>query len=269
MAHYIDADKLRAEIERLKKEGENGDALAQANNDYESHLQWGQQIAVANGLLSKLSFLSDLEKSEEPINIDFEQELYKHFGQVKDFTLGMQIGKYFYELGCRRTAEKYDEIEYKRQRADVCEGEDEEYEQIKQKVCSDCPSHKDDDCGYVTRQLQRKCNYLSDVMYGYELGRQSKEQPLLPGFENEQPGIPGKDFVPVAWCDALEQYGIWRIERVEQPFCEGLEEEMARMWAKTCHLNEKKDQRIATLDSIEFVNLARHFAKCGAEHLKK
>ena len=49
-------------------------------------------------------------------NIDFEQALYDHFGQVKDFTLGMRIGKYFYELGCRRTAEKYDEIEYNRQR---------------------------------------------------------------------------------------------------------------------------------------------------------
>lgn len=32
--------------------------------------------------------------------------------------------RHFYELGCRRTAEKYDEIEYKRQRADVCEGFD-------------------------------------------------------------------------------------------------------------------------------------------------
>lgn len=39
------------------------------------------------------------EKSEKPTSIDFEQELYKHFGQVKDFTLGMQIGKYFYNLG--------------------------------------------------------------------------------------------------------------------------------------------------------------------------
>ena len=45
-----------------------------------------------------LSFLSTLE-SEKPIEIDFEQELYKHFGQVKDFTLGMRIGKYFYALG--------------------------------------------------------------------------------------------------------------------------------------------------------------------------
>ena len=31
--------------------------------------------------------------------IDFEQELNNHFGQVKDFTLGMRIAKYFYELG--------------------------------------------------------------------------------------------------------------------------------------------------------------------------
>ncbi len=31
--------------------------------------------------------------------IDFEQELYNRFGQVKDFTLGMRIAKYFYELG--------------------------------------------------------------------------------------------------------------------------------------------------------------------------
>lgn len=31
--------------------------------------------------------------------IDFEQELYKAFGQVKDFSLGMRIAKYFFELG--------------------------------------------------------------------------------------------------------------------------------------------------------------------------
>ena len=55
----------------------------------------------------------------------------------------------------------------------------------------------------------------------------------------------------------------------EQPVCEGLEEEIARMWAKSCHLNEKKDQRIATLTSIEFEELARHFAQWGAEHAKE
>lgn len=39
-------------------------------------------------------------KKEEPVSeIDFEQELYKYFGQVKDFTLGMRIAKRFYEIG--------------------------------------------------------------------------------------------------------------------------------------------------------------------------
>ena len=42
-------------------------------------------------------FIDTLE-SEKPIDINFEQELYKHFGQVKDFTLGMRIGQYFYNL---------------------------------------------------------------------------------------------------------------------------------------------------------------------------
>lgn len=50
--------------------------------------------------------------------MDFEQELYNRFGMVKDFTLGMRIAQCFYDLGCRRTAEMYDEIEYNRQRAE-------------------------------------------------------------------------------------------------------------------------------------------------------
>jgi len=33
--------------------------------------------------------------------LDFEQELYKAFGQVKDFTLGMRIAKHFFELGLK------------------------------------------------------------------------------------------------------------------------------------------------------------------------
>lgn len=40
---------------------------------------------------------------EEPVsgNIDFEQELYKAFGQVKDFTLGMKIAKRFFKAGAK------------------------------------------------------------------------------------------------------------------------------------------------------------------------
>ena len=33
------------------------------------------------------------------VGIDFEQELYKAFGQIKDFTLGVVIAKRFYDMG--------------------------------------------------------------------------------------------------------------------------------------------------------------------------
>ena len=42
-----------------------------------------------------------------------------------------------------------------------------------------------------------------------------QEQPVLPGIED--PGIPGKDFIPVEWVDACEKYGKWIIAKVEQP----------------------------------------------------
>ena len=100
----------------------------------------------------------------------------------------------------------------------------------------------------------------------YELGRQSKEQPLLPGFENEQPGIPGKDFVPVAWCDALEQYGIWRIVRVEQPVCEELEEEIEKSIPLPYGFLEVEHSNMESVYSREQMKtIASHFAKWQKE----
>ena len=85
-------EKVRAEVNRLKKQLVRGACAAQIQMETSCKDEAYDEM---------LSILSDLEKEceEKPTNIDFEQELYKHFGQVKDFTLGMQIGKYFYELG--------------------------------------------------------------------------------------------------------------------------------------------------------------------------
>ena len=46
-------------------------------------------------------FIINEYHKEEPVSnpIDFEKELYKAFGQIKDFTLGMRIAKRFYEIG--------------------------------------------------------------------------------------------------------------------------------------------------------------------------
>lgn len=51
-------------------------------------------------LSEEIEWLRGLNLQEEPVSeIDFEQELYKAFGRVNDFTLGMQIAKRFYEMG--------------------------------------------------------------------------------------------------------------------------------------------------------------------------
>lgn len=47
------------------------------------------------------------------VGIDFEQELYKAFGQVKDFSLGMRIAKHFFYLGMSVSNK---ELEEKRER---------------------------------------------------------------------------------------------------------------------------------------------------------
>ena len=52
-----------------------------------------------------------------------------------------------------------------------------------------------------------------------------QEQPVLPGIVD--PGIPGKDFIPVEWVDACEKYGKWKIVNVEQPEVD-LEKEMEK-----------------------------------------
>ena len=54
----------------------------------------GYNREMANDLLAFMDSLPN-----EPAEIDFEQELYNYFGQVKDFTLGMRIAKRFYDMG--------------------------------------------------------------------------------------------------------------------------------------------------------------------------
>lgn len=81
----IDKDKVVAEI-RNRVDSYKGDGI------------------ISIGVLKQhcedfIYYLDTLEVKE--VDLDFEQELYKAFGQVKDFTLGMRIAKHFYELGLK------------------------------------------------------------------------------------------------------------------------------------------------------------------------
>lgn len=102
----------------LKEKGFEGAALYyyDENGGFASYCD----SSAWSALESILTFVSGLEKSEKPIN----QEGLENEAVSYCFDNGLNISprvatdfaRYFYDLGCRRTAEKYDEIEYNRQR---------------------------------------------------------------------------------------------------------------------------------------------------------
>ena len=53
--------------------------------------------------------LNRVAKVDTPI--DYEKALYKHFGQVKDFTLGVSIAKYFYQMGTEQKESVSEDLE--------------------------------------------------------------------------------------------------------------------------------------------------------------
>ena len=59
----------------------------------------------------------DTLESEKPMQDGLEEEIDKYREEhLFDMPAFQQVARHFYELGCCRTAEKYDEIEYNRQR---------------------------------------------------------------------------------------------------------------------------------------------------------
>ena len=80
---------------------------------------------------------------ERPINLDFDKA-WEEYGKSKGggaITVNVKdLARHFYDLGCRRTAEKYDEIEYNRQRAEESEKPmnlEEEINRYLREECSD------------------------------------------------------------------------------------------------------------------------------------
>lgn len=98
-----------------------------------------------------------------------------------------------------------------------------------------------------------------------------QEQPALPCIED--PGIPGKDFIPVEWVDACEMYGKWKIVKQEQPEVD-LEKllnlELPDMTIDEdlglCTCNQFGNQSMAVSDIKE---IARHFYELGLNARKE
>lgn len=84
---YIDLDKLRTEMERLKAENNCGtDEFIGAKN-------------IAYDQL--LSFIDTLKTEPEPteIGVDLEEEIIDYYGCIPDDTDKIEAARHFYELG--------------------------------------------------------------------------------------------------------------------------------------------------------------------------
>ena len=87
----------KPECEDLLIETNDGRIIhRQSINNYGMVKRWAY-ISVLLNLDNSCNFGKKSQK--KTVSIDFEQELYKAFGQVKDFTLGMRIAKWFYDMG--------------------------------------------------------------------------------------------------------------------------------------------------------------------------
>lgn len=112
---YIDVDKVKAEIERRKELLGNGTGHPEVMKRVEG---------VIKAYDSILAFLDT--HPEQPVE-GLEEEVKKYWnahaldyriGRVADLDFIFLCARHFYELGCRRAAEMYDDIEYNRQMAE-------------------------------------------------------------------------------------------------------------------------------------------------------
>ena len=78
-----------------------------------------------------------------------------------------------------------------------------------------------------------------------------QEHPDLPGIE--EPGIPGKDYIPVEWIDACEKYGKWKIVKQEQQEVD-VKKELQAYICSDEYMNTREDGSLL---------IARHFYELG------
>ena len=118
--------KIKAEIKKLFNRSCIKRNLARKNHYSYSEMVHGAEMDVCRQLLY---FISDIEKSLPKVDCEgLDEEINRtyHDGSVAntsdiDHVTYENIAEYFYNLGCHRTAEKYDELEYNRQRAEESE----------------------------------------------------------------------------------------------------------------------------------------------------
>lgn len=111
----------------------------------------------AKGELS--SILYDLNRDEATI-LAFSDQSPRW---INDLAMVKLMKHYRKQLNGNKSVVDETQIEKKKEQ---------QYNTTRQRICDDCFNCKPD-CPWRSRHLESKCDYLSDVMYGYELAQQT------------------------------------------------------------------------------------------------
>ena len=113
MKKYIDADKLKAEIERRYAE-----YRAKMKTDDFTYYE-----GMADALDLFEQYIDSLQQEQPEVDLEKAAISFGDEIGVPVSDTFLSIARHFYELGQRKAAEMYDEIEYNRQRAQEQEGQ--------------------------------------------------------------------------------------------------------------------------------------------------
>ena len=231
---YIESEKLIAEIERRKK---SIDECPFIEAEFGAEMRREGKTQTYNEILSLVTSLQQ-EQSNNMI-----QWTGHNLKEVIDFTgKSPKFSEWF---------KSWDELEsYVHSHDNIL------------KLFSDDGSHFEVPVGAWIVKTPDGYNVPSVARYIHV----KQEHPQLPGIED--PGIPGKDFIPVEWVDACEMYGKWKIVKLDQPEVEL--ENYLENYFKGWHIEEeigltKPAGWSCIVDDIK--DVARHFAEWGAIHL--
>lgn len=219
---YIDADLLRKEIDKWVE------AMADAVGDYSDGVRFA---------LEHFTFVLDSLQQEQP-RVDLVVELKHHLAT----TPKEQLEKEWKELEpWNNIGPTVQEFLYGKQ-PEVQNGKF----VFPKYLYARTKDNKTIDMSYAPQDMTAIEYVRNDFV--------EQEDEVLPGIE--EPGIPGKDFIPIEWVDACEMYGKWKIVKQEQP-----EVDIEKIIGQTYHDGSVADTD--DMDRVTYENIARHFYELG------
>ena len=247
---YIDADQLKNKVNELRQ-------VWLGNLMGLEVAEEGAELGAAASILDSIDDIIDSLQQEQPK--DVSSEIAEYFGEDIPFEDERTKAAYhFFSAGKAFELREYEE-ERKKHITDLLDNFQKGMNAGYEKAISELKEGKVE-CSPVMKELIDKLFGIGNTFnFGFGPKTLQQEHPDLPGIE--EPGIPGKDYIPVDWVDACEMYGKWKIVKQEQPEVD-LDADIEMEWDSfNKHLAEYggKSEEVVWLNRYIFNEIAHYF----------